>query len=124
MKGMRVHPTLAKSIADVGWGELLRQLEYRARWYGRSLVQIDRFSPSSKRCQACVHTVAALPLEVRRWACPACGAVLDRDVTAAQSIQDAGLAELAAGLAVSACGGDVSPARRRVGGPRRSRKPR
>ncbi len=124
VKGMLAHPTLAKSIADVGWGELLRQLEYKARWYGRTFVQIDRFYPSSKRCHVCGHTVAHLPLEVRHWDCPACGAVLDRDVNAAQNIKDAGLAELAAGLAVSACGGDVSPARKRVGGPRRSRKPR
>ena len=55
---------------------------------------------------------------------PGCGAVLDRDVNAAQHIKEAGLAELAAGLAVSACGGDVRPTRKRVGGPRRSRKPR
>ena len=124
VKGMLAQPTLAQSIADVGWSELLRQLEYKARWYGRAFVQIDRFYPSSKRCPVCGHTVAALPLEVRHWDCPACGAVLDRDVNAAQNIKDAGLAALAAGLAASACGGDVSPTRKRVGGPRRSRKPR
>ena len=124
VKGMLAHPTLAKSIADVGWGELLRQLEYKARWYGRTFVQIDRFYPSSKRCHACGHVADHLPLEVRYWECPACGAALDRDVNAAQNIRDAGLAELAAGLAVSACGGDVRPTRKRVGGLRRSRKPR
>ena len=124
VKGMLAHPTLAKSIADVGWGELLRQLEYKARWYGRTFVQIDRFYPSSKRCHACGHVIESLPLDVRHWECPECGAVLDRDANAAQNIKDAGLAELAAGLAVSACGGDVRPTRKRVGGPRRSRKPR
>ena len=124
VKGMLAQPTLAQSIADVGWSELLRQLEYKARWYGRAFVQIDRCYPSSKRCHVCGHTVAALPLAVRHWDCPACGAVLDRDVNAAQNIKDAGLAALAAGLAASACGGDVSPTRKRVGGPRRSRKPR
>ncbi len=124
VKGMLAQPTLAQSIADVGWSELLRQLEYKARWYGRAFVQIDRFYPSSKRCPVCGHTVAALPLEVRHWDCSACGAVLDRYVNAPQNIKDAGLAELAAGLVASACGGDVSPTRKRVGGPRRSRKPR
>ncbi len=123
VKGRLAQPTLAQSIADVGWGELLRQLEYKARWSGRAFVQIDRFYPRSKRCPVCGHTVAALPLEVRHWDCPACGAVLDRDVNAAQNIKDAGLAELAAGLAASACGGDVRPTRKRVGGPRRSRNP-
>ena len=92
---------MAKSILDVGWGEPLRQLEYKARWYGRTFVQIDRLYPSSERCHACGHTVAALPLAARRWQSPACGAALDRGVDAAQNIWDAGLAELAAGLAVS-----------------------
>ncbi len=123
VKGMLAHPTPAKSILDVGWGEPLRRLEYKAPWYGRTFVQIDRLYPSSKRCHACGHTVAALPLAARRGQCPECGAALDRGVTAAQNIRDAGLAGLAAGLAVSACGGDLRPTRKRVGGPRRSRKP-
>ena len=55
VKGMLAQPTLATSIADVGWGELLRPLEYKARWYGRAVVQIDRFYPSSKRCHVCGH---------------------------------------------------------------------
>jgi len=122
VKGMLANPALAKSIAEVGWGELLRQLEYKARWYGRTFVRIDRFYPSSKRCHACGHVRESLPLEARVWACPACGALLDRDVNAAQNILSEGLAELAAGLAATACGGDVRPVRKRVGGPRRSRK--
>ncbi len=110
-------------IAGVGWGELLRQLEYKARWFGRTFVRIDRFYPSRKRCHAFRHSVDHLSLAVRYWECPVCGAALDRDVNAAHNIQDAGLAEWAAGLAVSACGGDDRPTRKRVGGPRRSRKP-
>jgi putative transposase len=111
-------------MADVGWGELLRQLGYKARWYGRTFVRIDRRYPSSKLSHACRYMAESLPLNVRYWECPSCGTVLDRDVNAAQNIKDAGLAELAAGLAVSACGGGVRPTRKRVGGPRRSRKPR
>ncbi len=65
VKGVLAHPTLAKSIADVGWGELLRQLEYKARWYGRTFVPIDRLYPSSKRCHAFRHTMHHRPLEVR-----------------------------------------------------------
>ena len=123
VKGLLAQPTLAKSIADVGWGELRRQLDCEARWYGRTLVQIDRFYPSSKGCHSCGHTVAALPLEVRHGECPACGTVLDRDVNAAQNIKDAGLAVLAAGLAASAGGADVRPTRNRVGGPRQAGSP-
>ena len=67
------HPTLAKAISDVGWGELVRQLAYKAAWYGRSLVTIDRWYPSSKRCHGCGHLLDALPLDVRQWTCPACG---------------------------------------------------
>ncbi len=80
VEGMLAHPPLAKSILDVGWGEPPRQLEYKARWYGRTFVRIDRFHSGSKRCHACGHTVAVLPLAARHWQCPECGAALDRDV--------------------------------------------
>src|SRR5262249_22717980 len=53
VKQMMQHPTLSKAIADVGWGEILRQLEYKAAWYGRTLVKIDRWYPSSKTCSEC-----------------------------------------------------------------------
>ena len=77
-------------------------LEYKCDWYGRDLVVIDRWFPSSKTCSACGHTVASLPLGTREWACPSCGARHDRDINAAKNI-------LAAGLAVAACGGGVRP---------------
>ncbi len=64
------HPTLAKAIHDVGWGEFLHLLTYKAAWYGRTLVSIDRWEPSSKRCSACGQVLDALPLEVRAWTCP------------------------------------------------------
>jgi putative transposase len=95
---------LAKAISDVAWGELVRQLEYKAAWYGRTLVKIDRWYPSSKRCQACGHVLDALPLNVRQWTCPECGVRHDRDVNAARNI-------LAVGLTVNACGETVRPGR-------------
>ncbi|AYZ64056.1 transposase [Burkholderia multivorans] len=93
---------LAKSISDAGWSEFVRQLTYKARWYGRTLIGIDRWYPSSKRCADCGHTVASLPLKVRAWDCPGCGLTHDRDINAARNV-------LAAGLAVSAHGESVSP---------------
>lgn len=104
VKAMAKHPTLAKAIHDVGWGEFLRQLEYKATWYGRTLVKIDRWYPSSKRCHACGHVLDSLSLDIRRWTCPTCGAVHDRDVNAAKNI-------LAVGLTVSASGETVRPAK-------------
>ena len=102
------HPTLARAIHDVGWGELVRQLTYKAAWYRRTLVAVDRWYPSSKRCSApaCGQVLASLSLDMRAWTCPACGARHDRDVNAARNV-------LAAGLAVSACGGAVRPRRAR-----------
>jgi putative transposase len=78
-------------------------LEYKAVWYGRDLVVVDRWFPSSKLCGACGAIRAKLPLNVRVWTCE-CGAVHDRDVNAARNI-------LAAGLAASACGDGVRPQR-------------
>lgn len=117
VKQMVKNHCLAKAISDVGWSELVRQLEYKAGWYGRTLVKIDKFYPSSKRCFDCGHMLDSLPLEVRRWTCPACGVVHDRDINAAKNI-------LAAGLAVAACGEAVRPGavKTKSGKPQRSRK--
>ena len=104
VKAMVKHPTLAKAIHDVGWGAFVRMLEYKSTWYGRTLVRIDKWYPSSKRCAACGHVLNSLPLDTRHWTCPECGSAHDRDVNAAQNI-------LAAGLAVSACGEAVRPGR-------------
>jgi putative transposase len=104
VKNMVRNPKLAKSISDVGWSELVRQLEYKARWYGRTLVKIDRWYPSSKRCHACGQVLDALTLDVRQWTCPACGVRHDRDINAAKNI-------LAVGLTVYACGEAVRPGR-------------
>jgi putative transposase len=108
---------LAKAISDVGWSELVRQLEYKASWYGRTLVKIDKWYPSSKRCFDCGHLLGTLTLDVRSWTCPECGVVHDRDINAAKNI-------LAAGLAVAACGEAVRPGavKTKPGKPQRSRK--
>ncbi|MEV0663434.1 RNA-guided endonuclease InsQ/TnpB family protein [Actinomadura luteofluorescens] len=92
---------LARAISDAAWRELRTMLEYKCAWYGRDLVVVDRWFPSSKLCGTCGAVRAELPLDVREWAC-ACGAVHDRDVNAARNI-------LAAGLAASACGDGVRP---------------
>jgi putative transposase len=106
VKTLVKHPTLAKAIHDVGWGEFLHLLTYKAAWYGRALIRIDRWEPSSKRCSACGQVLDTLPLEVRAWTCPnpMCGISHDRDVNAARNI-------LAVGLTVTACGETVRPGR-------------
>lgn len=119
VKNMIRNHHLAKSIADVGWGEFVRQVEYKAEWYGRTVVKIDKFYLSSKRCIDCGHIMPKMPLHIRNWTCPECGEHHDRDVNAAQNI-------LAAGQAVLACGEAIRPARKlksqREGKPQRSRK--
>ncbi|MCO6750473.1 transposase [Streptomyces sp. IpFD-1.1] len=95
--------TLARAISDASWTQLRSMLEYKCAWYGRELVVIDRWFPSSKLCGNCGTVRARLPLNVCEWTCD-CGAVHDRDVNAAGNI-------LAAGLAASACGDGVRPQR-------------
>jgi putative transposase len=104
VKNMVKNHCLAKAISDVGWGEFVRQLEYKANWYGRLLIKIDKFYPSSKRCHACGHVLDSLSLDERFWMCPECHTFHDRDINAAKNV-------LAAGLAVSACGEAVRPGR-------------
>jgi putative transposase len=102
IKNMVKNHKLASSISDASWGELVRQLDYKCRWYGRELIKIDRWFPSSKRCGSCGHIVDKMPLNIREWECPSCGANHDRDINASKNI-------LAAGLAVSVCGANVRP---------------
>lgn len=101
--GMVRNHCLARAISDAAWRELRTMLEYKAGWYGRELVVIDRWFPSSKRCSWCGTIRQSMPLDVRVWVC-GCGARHDRDVNAARNI-------VAAGLAVSACGAGVRPQR-------------
>jgi putative transposase len=102
IKNMVKNHKLANAISDASWGELTRQLTYKCQWYGRELVKIDRYFPSSKRCGNCGHIVDKMPLNIREWECPKCGTKHDRDLNASKNI-------LAAGLAVSVCGATVRP---------------
>jgi len=94
VQNMMKNHCLAKSIGDVSWGELLRQLEYKAKWYGRTFYQTDRFFPSSKTCSNCQFIVDNLPLNIREWDCPQCRSHHDRDHNAAKNILDKGLKDL------------------------------
>ena len=88
---------LAKAISDANWGEFVRQLTYKAEWYGRTVVKIDKWYPSSKRCNCCGHVVDPLPLHIRKWSCPQCSSELDRDINAALNIKAVGQTVLACG---------------------------
>ena len=103
VRNMVKNRKLSRSIGDAAWGEMFRQLEYKCQWYGRQLVKIDRFFPSSKRCHHCGFVINKLPLSVRSWDCPSCDTKgIDRDINAGKNI-------LAAGLAVIVCGATVRP---------------
>nr|WP_234488843.1 transposase [Oxynema sp. CENA135] len=92
VKNMVKNRNLAQSISDASWGEWVRQLTYKSEWYGRELVKIDRWFPSSKRCSNCGQVVERLPLNVREWECTQCGHEHDRDVNAAINVLAAGQA--------------------------------
>lgn len=100
VKNMVKNRKLSKAISDVGWSEFVRQLEYKATWYGRNLVKIDKWYPSSKRCFNCGHILDSLTLDIRSWTCPECHAIHDRDLNAARNIEAVGLTVLACGEAV------------------------
>ena len=97
VKNMMANHKLAKAIADCGWGEFLRQLEYKAKWHNRKIGAIDRWFPSSKRCHNCGFVMDKLPLDIRKWTCPSCNSHHLRDVNAAKNI-------LALGQRVIVCG--------------------
>ncbi|WP_424883447.1 RNA-guided endonuclease InsQ/TnpB family protein [Streptomyces sp. SLBN-8D4] len=94
---------LAKSVHDAGWSSFIGMLAYKAERYGRTLVKIGRFTPTSQTCSTCGVKDGPKPLGVREWTCSACGTVHDRDTNAAINVKTA------AGLAVSACGAPVRP---------------
>jgi putative transposase len=91
-KNMVKNHRLAKAISDAAWGEIVRQLEYKCNWYGKELVKVDRFYPSSQTCNSCGYKNSNTKnLAVREWDCPRCGVHHDRDVNAAKNILDEGL---------------------------------
>ena len=104
VRNMVRNHSLARAISDASWAELRRQLEYKADWYGRTVIAVDRFYPSSKTCSACGVITAKMPLNIREWVCASCGTLHDRDVNAAKVIR-------AEGLSVQACGDGVRPSR-------------
>jgi putative transposase len=101
VKGMLGNRHLARAIADMGFFELRRQLEYKAAWRGGQVVLADRWFPSSKLCSSCGYRLDELGLDVRQWTCPGCGASHDRDVNAATNLRN-----MAVSPTASDCGGN------------------
>ena len=109
VKNMLKNHCLAKAISDVGWSEFVRQLEYKAAWYRRTVVKIDRWTPSSKTCHCCGWVKEDLTLSDRVFVCEDCGNVTDRDYNAACNILTVGQ------TAGNACGGVVRRGTRKRG---------
>ena len=103
VRNMVKNRSLARTISDAAWSEFRSMLEYKAAWYGREVIAVDRWFPSSKLCSACGALQDEMPLSVRTWTCD-CGTTHDRDVNAAQNL-------LGAGLALTVCGAGVRPQR-------------
>jgi putative transposase len=100
LRGMVKNHAIARSLSDASIGTAVRMLEEKAERYGKKVIRVDRFLPSSKMCSCCGYVASALPLSIREWACSECGSVHDRDWNAAKNI-------LAAGQAVAAHGDGV-----------------
>lgn len=103
VKGMLRNRCLSRAIADMGFGELRRQLEYKTAWRGGAIVVVDRWYPSSKMCSCCGGKIKTLSLAQRHWDCPACGARHDRDINAAINLRN-----MAVSSTVAVCGGEGS----------------
>ncbi len=97
IKGMIQNQKLSKQIADVSWYEFMRMLEYKAKWYGRHIIKADRFYASSKTCSVCGYKNDQLTLSVRKWQCPECGILHDRDENASKNLYQIGLTHLTGG---------------------------
>ena len=90
-KGMLRNHKLAKSISDVSWFSFVSKLQYKAEWYGREIIKVDKWFPSSQLCSKCGHKDGKKSLEIREWTCPVCHAHHDRDINASKNILAEGL---------------------------------
>ena len=90
-KGMLRNRKLAKSISDVSWSSFVTKLQYKADWYGREIIKIDKWFPSSQICSKCGHKDGKKPLNIRDWTCPICHTHHDRDINASKNILTEGL---------------------------------
>lgn len=99
IKGMIQNEKLSKQIADVSWYEFMRMLEYKAKWYGKKMIKVDRFYPSSKQCNVCGYKNDQLTLSIRKWQCPICKTLHDRDENASKNLYKIGVVHLTSGRA-------------------------
>ena len=97
VRGMTKNHSLAKAIANASFGEFNRQIEYKAQMYGKQIYRVDRFFPSSKTCSNCGCVQEKMPLHVREWTCPDCGARHDRDINAATNLLRQAMPEVTRG---------------------------
>ena len=90
-KGLLHNHKLAKSIADVSWASFINKLEYKAKWYGKEIIKVDRLYPSSQICSVCGNRDGKKTLDIREWICPVCHTHHDRDINASKNILVEGL---------------------------------
>ena len=109
VKGLFKNRRLSKALADGSFRMLRSFLEYKARWYGREVLTVDRFAPTSKTCSCCGYKLDELRLSVREWDCPQCGVHHDRDINAARNVLDFAVRPGLAGGSVSPCAWRVKP---------------
>ncbi|MGF7535691.1 RNA-guided endonuclease TnpB family protein [Bacillus mexicanus] len=97
-EGMLKNRKLSKAISDVSWSEFVSMITYKADWYGKTIIKIDRWFPSSQICNNCGHQDGPKPLNIRTWTCNNCGCAHDRDINAAMNIKNEGLRLIAGGI--------------------------
>lgn len=91
IKNMLKNHKLARSINDASWGLLIKMLEYKANWYGRNIIKVNTFFPSSKTCSGCGNIKKELLLSQREYTCDSCGLIIDRDINAAINLRNMGI---------------------------------
>ena len=108
VRGMTKNHSLAKAITNVSFGEFNHQIEYKAQMYGKQIYRVDRFFPSSKTCSVCGCIQDKMPLHIREWTCPECGAHHDRDINAATNLLRQAMPEVTHGERLALVISDVS----------------